>query len=145
VVDTATNQVILNAGLTVNGVRPFTVNGTNTLMFTASTTTSGFQVLSLTGGNVLYTVTFSGSCVWTASNAPSHGISLSPDEKRVYVMDAPIRTNLSMDEAKSGSICDDIKDHSDISSRRSLHHDERITSGTFPETHPRRASRRARA
>jgi len=24
------------------------------------------------------------------SNAPSHGISLSPDEKRVYVMDAPL-------------------------------------------------------
>ena len=33
---------------------------------------------------------FSGSCSWTVSNAPSHGISLSPDEKRVYVMDAPL-------------------------------------------------------
>jgi hypothetical protein len=90
VVNPATNQVILNAGPTVNGVRPFTVNGTHTLMFTTSTNTCGFQVLSLTTGNVLYTVTFSGSCVWTASNAPSHGISLSPDEKRVYVMDAPL-------------------------------------------------------
>jgi len=89
VVNTATNQVTLNAGPTVNGVRPFTVNGMNTLMFTTSTNTCGFQVLSLTTGNVLFTVTFSGSCSWTASNAPGHGISLSPDEKRVYVMDAP--------------------------------------------------------
>ena len=90
VVNTATNQVTLNVGPTVNGVRPFTVNGKHTLMFTTSTNTCGFQVLSLTTGNVLYTVTFSGSCAWTASNAPSHGISLSPDEKRVYVMDAPL-------------------------------------------------------
>lgn len=90
VVNPATNQVILNAGPTVNGVRPFTVNGKHTLMFTTSTSTCGFQVLSLTTGNVLYTITFSGSCTWTASNAPSHGISLSPDEKRVYVMDAPL-------------------------------------------------------
>ncbi|MGZ3625324.1 MAG: YncE family protein [Ktedonobacteraceae bacterium] len=90
VVNTATNQVTINAGPTVNGVRPFTINGKNTLMFTTSTNTCGFQVLNLTSGSVLYTVTFSGSCSWTVSNAPSHGISLSPDEKRVYVMDAPL-------------------------------------------------------
>ncbi len=90
IVNTATNQVTLSAGPTVNGVRPFTVNGTHTLMFTTSTNTCGFQVLSLTTGNVLYTATFSGSCSWTASDAPSHGISLSPDEKRLYIMDAPL-------------------------------------------------------
>jgi DNA-binding beta-propeller fold protein YncE len=90
VVDPGTNQVILNAGPTRNGVRPFTVNGNHTLMFTTSTSTCGFQVLSLTTGSVLYTVTFSGSCSFSASTAPSHGISLSPDEKRVYVMDAAI-------------------------------------------------------
>jgi DNA-binding beta-propeller fold protein YncE len=90
VVNPATNQVILNAGPVANGVRPFTVNGSHTLMFTTSTNTCGFQVLSLTSGKVLYTVPFSGSCSWSASNAPSHGISLSPDEKRVYVMDAPL-------------------------------------------------------
>ncbi len=89
VVNTATNKVTLNAGPTVNGVRPFTVNGKHTLMFTTSSYTCGFQVLSLTTGHVLYTVKFSGSCVWTVSSAPSHGISLSPNEHRVYVMDAP--------------------------------------------------------
>lgn len=90
VVNTSTNQVTLNAGPTVNGIRPFTINGKHTLMFTTSTSTCGFQVLSLTTGNVLYTVMFSGSCNWTVSDAPSHGISLSPDETRVYVMDAPL-------------------------------------------------------
>ena len=90
VVSPATNQVTLSAGPTINGVRPFTVNGKHTLMFTTSTKTCGFQVLSLTTGQVLYTVPFGGSCAWTASSAPSHGISLSPDDKRVYVMDAPL-------------------------------------------------------
>jgi hypothetical protein len=90
VVNPATNQVTLNAGPTINGVRPFTVNGKHTLLFNTSTNTCGFQVLSLTTGKVLYTVTFSGSCSWTVSNAPSHGISLSPDEKRVYIIDAPL-------------------------------------------------------
>jgi hypothetical protein len=90
VVNPATNQVTLNAGPVLNGVRPFTVNGKHTLMFTTSTNVCGFQVLDLSSGQVLYTVSFSGSCSWTVSNAPSHGISLSPDEKRVYVMDAPL-------------------------------------------------------
>ena len=89
VVDTATNQVTLDAGPTINGIRPFTVNGTNTMMFTTSSNTCGFQVLSLVTGKVLYTVPFSGSCVWSASTAPSHGISLAPDEQRVYIIDGP--------------------------------------------------------
>jgi DNA-binding beta-propeller fold protein YncE len=90
VVNTSTNQVILNAGPTINGIRPFTVNGKHTLMFTTSSNTCGFQVLSLTTGKVLYTVKFSGSCAWSASTAPSHGISLSPNEQRVYVMDGAL-------------------------------------------------------
>jgi hypothetical protein len=89
VVDTATNQVTLNAGPTLDGIRPFTVNGKHTMMFTTSSNTCGFQVLSLVTGKVLYTVPFSGSCVWTPSTAPSHGISLAPNEKRVYVIDGP--------------------------------------------------------
>jgi YVTN family beta-propeller protein len=90
VVDPATGHVTLNAGPTINGVRPFTVNGSHTLMFTTSTNTCGFQVISLTTGQVLYTIPFGGSCSWTASNAPSHGISLSPNEKRLYIIDAPL-------------------------------------------------------
>ena len=90
VVNTSNNQVTLNAGPTLNGIRPFTVNGKNTLMLTTSSNACGFQVLSLSSGNVLYTVTFSGSCNWSISTAPSHGVSFSPDEKRAYIMDAPL-------------------------------------------------------
>jgi DNA-binding beta-propeller fold protein YncE len=90
VVDTATNQVTLNAGPTINGIRPFTVNGKHTMMFTTSTDTCGFQVLSLVTGKVLYTVPFSGSCVWNgAGGAATHGISLAPDEQRIYIIDGP--------------------------------------------------------
>ena len=90
VVNTATNQVVLNAGPTINGIRPFTINGKATLMFTTSSYHCGFQVLSLVTGQVLYTVPFGGSCTWTATSAPDHGISLSPDEKRLYIVDAPL-------------------------------------------------------
>jgi len=58
-------------------------------MYTTSTNTCGFQVLSLTTGAVLHTVTFGGACSW-GTGAPSHGISLAPDEQRVYVIDAPL-------------------------------------------------------
>lgn len=90
VINPATNKVVANVGPTLNGVRPFTVNGRHTLAFTTSSNTCGFQVLGLASGAPLYTVPFSGSCAWSASTAPSHGISLSPDESRVYVMDAPL-------------------------------------------------------
>ena len=89
VVNPANNQRF-DVGPTLNGVRPFTVNAAHSLIFTTSSNTCGFQVLSLVTKAPLFTVPFSGSCAWSASTAPSHGISLSPDEKRVYVMDAPL-------------------------------------------------------
>jgi hypothetical protein len=83
VVNTATNQVALNAGPTTNGVRPFVVNGEKTLAITTSANTLGFQVLDLTTGKTRYTVGSGTSYTSFVSNAPSHGISLSPDEKGV--------------------------------------------------------------
>lgn len=90
VVDTTTNSITEKIGPLTSGVRPFTVNGTETLAFTTATNFLGFQVSSITTGQVLYTVPVSGF-TWTAfvSNAPSHGISLSPDEKELYLMDGP--------------------------------------------------------
>ncbi|MGZ6987046.1 MAG: YncE family protein, partial [Ilumatobacteraceae bacterium] len=88
-VSTATNQIVSTYGPTINGIGPYTVNGKNTLMFTSSSYTCGFQVLSLVTGKVLYTVSFGGSCSWQ-TNSPSHGVSLSPDESRLYVLDDPL-------------------------------------------------------
>ncbi|HLW99911.1 MAG TPA: choice-of-anchor D domain-containing protein [Candidatus Acidoferrales bacterium] len=96
VVDTATNQVILKVGPLVatnivsgNGVRPFAINGLQTLAFTTASGFLGFQVGDLATGNVLYTVTPTGfNWNGTGPSAPCHGISLSPDEKELYLLDS---------------------------------------------------------
>ncbi len=95
VAETATNQVVKRIGPLRSGVRPFTINGRETLAFTTATGFLGFQVSSIASGQVLYTETFPGFS-WNPSSfspsAPSHGISLSPDERQVWVMDAPNST-----------------------------------------------------
>jgi DNA-binding beta-propeller fold protein YncE len=92
VADTASNRVVQNIGPLRSGVRPFTINGRQTLAFTTATGFLGFQVSSIVSGRVLYTEYFPGfswSPATFAPSAPSHGISLSPDERRLWVIDAP--------------------------------------------------------
>jgi DNA-binding beta-propeller fold protein YncE len=92
VAETATNRVIRNIGPLRSGVRPFTINRRETLAYTTATGFLGFQVSSITTGRVLYTETFPGF-TWNratfAPSAPSHGISLSPDERQLWVIDVP--------------------------------------------------------
>jgi DNA-binding beta-propeller fold protein YncE len=90
VADTATNQVIRKIGPLMNGVRPFTINGKETIAYIGVTGFLGFQVGDITTGRVLYTMPIRGfSSNDSVASAPSHGISLSPDEKELYVMDSP--------------------------------------------------------
>jgi DNA-binding beta-propeller fold protein YncE len=94
VADTATNQVIGKIGPLVNTVRPFTINGKETLSYTTATRFLGFQVSDVVTGKVLYTVNGFGSQFAYDPNSfpvdgPCHGISLSPDEREIYVLDAP--------------------------------------------------------
>jgi hypothetical protein len=92
VADTTTNQVVRNIGPLRSGVRPFTINGRETLAFTTATGYLGFQVSSLTTGQVLYTQNFPGFTYNPSTfpaSAPSHGISLSPNERQVWAIDAP--------------------------------------------------------
>ncbi len=88
VYDTAKGTV-RGIGPLVNTVRPFTVNGSNTLAFTTATEFDGFQVSSITTGKVLFTVSFGAVPKGFPISGPSHGISLSPDEKQLYVIDSP--------------------------------------------------------
>ncbi|HEV2998881.1 MAG TPA: hypothetical protein VGX16_07215, partial [Solirubrobacteraceae bacterium] len=92
VADTRTNRVVKRIGPLRSGVRPFTINGRETLAYTTATGFLGFQVGSIRSGRVLYTEGFPGF-TWSpagfAPSAPSHGISLSPDERRLWVIDAP--------------------------------------------------------
>src|SRR5581483_10042204 len=86
-VDTSTNKIIQNIGPLRAGVRPFTINREDTLAYTTASGYIGFQVSSITTGQVLYTVDVPGFTAPSGSNAPSHGITLSPDEKTIYVVD----------------------------------------------------------
>ncbi len=92
VASTATDRVIRRIGPLRSGVRPFTINGRETIAYTTATGFLGFQASSITTGRVLFTVTFGTRFGWnpaTFSLAPSHGISLSPNERQLWVLDAP--------------------------------------------------------
>jgi DNA-binding beta-propeller fold protein YncE len=93
VASTDTNRVIQSVGPLRSGVRPFTINGRETLAYTTATGFLGFQVSSVSSGRVLYTTTFGPRFPYDPASfgpsAPSHGISLSPDERQLWVLDGP--------------------------------------------------------
>jgi len=89
VVDTATNTVIKRVGPFRDVVRPFTINGKGSLIFANVNNFVGFQIGDVSSGKVIYTVAPPG---YVQPNPPlntvlSHGISLTPDEKQVWVVD----------------------------------------------------------
>jgi DNA-binding beta-propeller fold protein YncE len=91
VASTATNRVVRTIGpLHGPGVRPFTINGSQTLAFTVSRDFLGFQVSSIKTGKVLYSVAPKGflfDAATSGGRTPDHGISLSPDERELYLID----------------------------------------------------------
>jgi hypothetical protein len=92
VASTTTNRVVRKIGpLKGPGVRPFTINGSQTLAFTTARSFLGFQVSSISTGKVLYTVPVPGFSFNPATflRTPNHGISLSPNERRLYLIDTP--------------------------------------------------------
>lgn len=92
VASTATNLAVRKIGpLNGPGVRPFTINGSQTLAFTTARSFLGFQVSSIKSGKVLYTVPIPGFSVDPVKfpRTPNHGISLSPDEHWLYLIDVP--------------------------------------------------------
>jgi hypothetical protein len=66
------------------GVRPFTINGPETRAYITWSNYRGFSVADLSDGHIIKSVSFGGNPCFIA---PSHGITLSPDNKEVYVMD----------------------------------------------------------
>ena len=86
-----TDRVVKRIGPLKAGVRPFTINGRETIAYTTATRRLGFQVSSITTGHVLYTVGFGPRFRRdiNGSHTPSHGISLTPNERQLWVMDWP--------------------------------------------------------
>jgi len=78
------------ASMTNHTVRPFTVSDDEKFAFATDTGILGFQVFDVATGNKLFSLTPPGfSCSGgQGASACSHGISLSPDSKEIYVIDA---------------------------------------------------------
>jgi hypothetical protein len=89
IADAKTFKVIRRVGPLRETSRPMTINSRETLVFTLATGYRGFQVSSTVTGKVLYTLDFGPTPSGYAPTAPSHGISLSPDEKQLWVLDGP--------------------------------------------------------
>jgi DNA-binding beta-propeller fold protein YncE len=88
--DSTTNQVIRWIGPVKNGVRPFTIKSDESLAFIETSDFLGFQIANLNTGQIIHTQQISGfSRSTTGGFAPTHGISLSPDERELYIADWP--------------------------------------------------------
>jgi sugar lactone lactonase YvrE len=90
VADTKTHKVIGTVGPFAASIRPFTVNGTQTLVYVNVNECLGFEIGDLKTGKKLHRVEVEGYKKGPIKRhgCPSHGIGLTPDEKEVWVVDA---------------------------------------------------------
>lgn len=90
VADTSSDEVVSRCGPFSGAVRPFTVNGAQTLCFVCVNGLLGFEVGDLRTGKKLHRVEVPGYKQGKVERhgCPSHGIGLTPDEKEVWVCDA---------------------------------------------------------
>ena len=89
IADTKTQTVSSTVGPFANVIRPFTVNGSNTLVFVNVNGLLGFEVGDMRTGKKLYHVEVEGFKQGPVKRhgCPSHGIALTPDEKQLWIAD----------------------------------------------------------
>jgi hypothetical protein len=82
--------MIKQVGPFASAIRPFTINGSQTLCYVNVNGLLGFEIGDLNTGNKLYHVEVAGFKQGPVKRhgCPSHGIGLTPDEKEVWVCDA---------------------------------------------------------
>jgi hypothetical protein len=90
VADTTTHQVTGKVGPLGGAVRPFVVNGRQTLCYVCVNGLLGFEIGDLKTGKKLHRVLVTGFKTGKVKRhgCPSHGVGLTPDEKEVWVCDA---------------------------------------------------------
>ncbi len=88
IANTSTNTIAATIPNMAGGIRPFTINGTESLLFTTHTGLLGFQVSNLSTDQIMYTVQVQGFTA-PAGSTSAHGITISPDEKELYLIDTP--------------------------------------------------------
>ena len=89
VADTVTRQAERVVGPFSNSIRPFTINGRQTLCFVNLDNLLGFEVGDLVTGKKLHRVEVEGFKAGPVKRhgCPSHGIGLTPDERELWVVD----------------------------------------------------------
>ena len=90
VADTSSRSAARTVGPFSASIRPFTVDGRQTLVFVNVNELLGFEVGDLRTGKKLHRVEVSGFEAGAVKRhgCPSHGIGLTPDEKELWVCDA---------------------------------------------------------
>jgi DNA-binding beta-propeller fold protein YncE len=90
VADTKNHRVAQKVGPFSNVIRPFTINGSQTLCFVNVNDLLGFEVGDLKTGKVLHRVEVAGyqKGATKRHGCPSHGIALTNDEKELWLADA---------------------------------------------------------
>ena len=89
IADPSTHQVVGGVGPFSNVIRPFTINGSQTLCFVNVNGLLGFEVGDIKTGKKLYRVEVSGyeKGAVKRHGCPSHGIALTPDERELWLSD----------------------------------------------------------
>jgi len=90
VADTRNHTMIKQVGPFSHAIRPFTINGSQTLCYVNVNGLLGFEIGDLRTGNKLHSVQVEGFQQGTVKRhgCPSHGIGLTPDETEVWLCDA---------------------------------------------------------
>ena len=90
VADTAVHQAVRTVGPFSAAIRPFTVNGDQTLVFVNVNELLGFEVGDLKTGRKLHRVEVAGFQKGPVKRhgCPSHGIGLTPDGTELWLTDA---------------------------------------------------------
>jgi DNA-binding beta-propeller fold protein YncE len=90
VIDTKSQEVVREIGPFGNYVRPFTINGAQTLCYANVNMLLGFEIGDLKTGKILQRVEVQGYKRGPTKRhgCPSHGIALTPDEKEIWIGDS---------------------------------------------------------
>jgi DNA-binding beta-propeller fold protein YncE len=89
VADTRSHRVVRSVGPFSNFIRPFTVNGSQSLCFVNVNELLGFEIGDLRSGRMLHRVEVEGFAKSPVKRhgCPSHGVGLTPDEREIWLMD----------------------------------------------------------
>jgi DNA-binding beta-propeller fold protein YncE len=89
VTDAKTHTVVKQIGPFDDVVRPFTINGKQTLVYANVNNLLGFEVADLTTGKLLHRVAVEGLKTENSPvhGTPSHGIAMTADETEIWVAD----------------------------------------------------------